>query len=699
MSCCLRILIKNLPRDISAQYLDADGQLWLDVGDSRPKLTTKSGALNLDTGKAFDEAALGFTLPLTKKNQHYFEKSGMFSPNTVDPVTAGVDVFVLANTYALRQNKLFVKGVKDNGIEIELVQEEGSWWAQASELKLYTLDFGSYVHNQTTIEAQWGNPDWQDADPMYYHPLIHYGGFRDGTDEVWLEDFRPFLPVLGVLRKGFCEIGWEFQSPILEGDEWGRRLWMYLLKPDFWDYSNRGVKYRFSAEYSVATLINPNVGGLPTPHVTPDTVTYDPYGHWAVYSGVGRYTNNQRPFKCRFRLQGDITLVSNSLLHFGAWDVNNQQLGELKVFATAGTTTIDAVSDCFYLPVNASFKVVNLADSNAFTAEIGFELSVEVCDEDRIYEGDTVQINELVDEDITLLDIVKGLSHLGLRLHADYANKQVYLFPETLDKALLFGGSYDGFYQAGANMTYIGESGGSCKVSKKTQTPKNRFVRFAFKKSTDAYVKRNELEADAPLFSQEVDLGTGKSDKIKDLRNPIFEPTADIGFGSGARIPAMWDNKDGKVSTDIAPRILFAHGYIKQSNNGAIAQFTYEGYDQKELMPYMSQLNTMSKDDGSGGTTFMDGNVAYGDSTGLHSTYMYRALLQLRSLFLENKSIVTAELIMTMSEFISLPFRSVVLVKWQEKDVAYFIESVNDWDVCDWSCKLTLIPVTSKYNC
>ena len=699
MSCCLRILIKNLPRDISAQYLDADGQLWLDVGDSRPKLTTRSGALNLDTGKAFDEAALGFSIPLTKKNQHYFEKSGMLTPNTVDPVTSGVDVFVLANAFALRQNKLFVKGVKDNRIEIELIQEEGSWWSQASELKLYTLDFGSYVHDQTTIEARWSSPAWQDSDPMYYHPLIHYGGFRDGTDEVWLEDFRPFLPVLGVLRKGFCEIGWEFSSPILEGDEWGRRLWMYMLKPDFWDYTDRGVKYRFSAEYSVATLINPNTGGLSPVHVTPDTVTYDPYGHWGVYSGVGRYTNNQRPFKCRFRLRGEVSVISNSLLHFGAWDVNNQQLGELKVFAQSGTTTIDAVSDCFFLPVNASFKVVNLADSNAFTAEVGFELSVEVCDDDRIYEGDTVQINELINEQLTLLDIVKGISHLGLRLHADYASKRVFMYPETLDDALIFGGSYNGFYIAGSNMTYIGEDGKSCKVSRKIQTPKSRFVRFAFKKSSDEYIKRDELEADEPLYSQTIDLGTGKDDKIKDFRNPTFEPTADIGFGAGARIPAMWDNKDGKISVDIAPRILFAHGYIKQSRNGAIAKFTYEGYDEKELMPYMSQLNIMSKDDGSGGIIFMDGNVAYRDTTGLHSTDMYRSLLQLRELFLKNKSIVTAELKLSMSEYISLPFRTVVLLKWQGKDVAYFIESIDGWDVCDWDCKMQLIPVTSKYNC
>lgn len=701
MSCCLKILIKNQPRDILPEFLDSNGQLWLDVGDSRPKLTNKSGAINMSNGNAFDEAALGFKLPKTPKNMHYFEMQGMLTPNTVEPLNGDIDVFVIAGSMVLRQNKLFVKSIQPDGIEVEVRQDAGNWWAEASKLKIASLDLGSYTHDQTTIEARWANEAWQDGDPLYYHPLVHYGGFRDGTDEVWVEDFRPFLSVLGVLKKGFCAIGWDFQSPILEGNEWGRRLWMYILKDRYWEYSNRGSLYNVEGDYTSAQLIH-NTSASSGYSINPDNITSDPGGRW-VSTGNGYYSNGDRPVTVKVRLQGTI-LSDIGNIKFGLYDTNGNQLSAMYSFNPYGGgfgVTVDMESECVYLPAYGTIRIFNISEVGDITVSTGFSMTIEVCDDNRFYVGDNIALNEIVDDEVTLLDIVKGVSHMGLRIHADYSEKTVYMYPETLERCLIFGGDYEGFYLAGANMEYIGGTGAGCKVLRNNETPKDRYIRFAFKQSSDAYVRQQELEAEAPLYSKTVDLGVGNTDKTKDFRNPFFEPTADVPFGNGAKIPALWDNTDGKVSTKIAPRIVFAHGYIKQhSDLGGIAQYTYEGYDAKELMPYCSQLTDKEKDDGSGSSfIFMDGNVAYSDTTGLHSTDLYRSMLYFRAELLKPTMHILAETKISLTEYLTKPFRYVVLLKWKGKDMACFIEEVSGWDVCDWDVKLKLRPVTSKYTC
>jgi hypothetical protein len=117
---------------------------------------------------------------------------------------------------------------------------------------------------------------------------------------------------------------------------------------------------------------------------------------------------------------------------------------------------------------------------------------------------------------------------------------------------------------------------------------RERFRVYKFAEYTGAY-----LDSDT-LYTRRVDLRTG-TNKEKKSENPLFEPTgeiltttADVG-GDGVYLPALWDNEDGELSTEVGPRICNYYGLISQSG----LEWSFNGVNEV-LVPYLAQLPTIA---------------------------------------------------------------------------------------------------------
>lgn len=589
-----RIKIRDIPTNTPPPFLEDNGELLLDLPEGFTFSLTKAATEGNEVSAIKREGTSSFSVPITEKNLWLLRK--WIFPNTHIKDFSRIRVHAFDGPHILTEDRLDVLQVSlvDNSIEIGLFESPENGVADgANSLLLTDVDFGTFIFTKENLEANWEDALWEDGTTSdFYFPLIHYGNFIVDLYAVIPEDFRPCLSIAATLKRGFCTLGWAFDSPMLQ-TEWFRRLWWYGLGKEYYRHSDWGRLVRVDVQTDADIEI---VGGLATTLYF-NTETSDVGNNHEIGPGIPDFQSkfiHAQPvvgnleYRITGRIEGIPAPGCNLIVAIGA--NNFYKVVELP----AGDVDVD-VSWIETVPQGDIMTISLGAYNPIFTVKAGFRVTINPI-EKYYHLGDVVSIQESIDPHYTFLQFLQGLLHAGFRFDIDHGTKTVTMY--ATEQADIFGeGVIEGFYRpAYAARDMVDQTQHRSEVISfpKEDTPEALII--AFKKSSDKYIERLEVPEDEPLYSKRLAFPTGTKDLLEYSENPFFEPTANYRwFGQAApkiNTAAMWDNEEGQRSFEIGPRILYAPGLITQTTaaDGAVvaSQWSFDGALQEPL-PYAAQ--------------------------------------------------------------------------------------------------------------
>ncbi len=680
------VQILDIPDNFPTHFLD-NGRLYLDLQPKFGFRLNKSRAELSEVDKIKDESTFTIVLPRTPKNDLVF--ASFILPNTPTQVStyniaAKFGAMILAQDIGvpIKLND------SDATIDFQLAKSEDFWLKSAKNLTIDKLDFGTFTYSKANIKATWDKGQFADGDQGVVLTNVDYGVTpvnEDGTRWEWrVAYFRPLVSLLDLLQKGFCEIGWQLDFPVLKTN-WGRRKWCYLLKKDYWDQPGRGLLYRArvrSNDFDGAENGNSWVTIYDEGNNFDETLNFD----------NGAYQNQQEhPIEISMKLifpaasqpyTGTDTFIENLTFWHNRPGVTIEQIDKEELAFEIDPTDLQNIeyqSKVFTLQPG-DFLYAQLTQAPTFsdfpqngfymTAGIIWEFNVEGR---RVYEGDTVQISNML-KPYPLLDVFKGAVGLGrFVIETDYNNRKVIVRPK-LD-ATIGSQDVDGFLQD----EYLDLTEKIVVKSRlrQSQAQLPRYAVFAFKKTSDRYIDTLGFDEESnPIFSREIDLGIGEVETTF-IRNSFFEPTANVDHQE-LELPAMYDNDSGNESYNIGPRILHAVGRYKQvkgfSELSEPAQWIWEGEDEDEFLILSQDPKRQYFD----GTTLTEpsGSVVYGNKPDdLFNTFIQSTISELVA---TPKDQYLAWL--DINDFIKIDFRKRLLMYYEGQTFIAELLSVKDFD-------------------
>lgn len=589
-----RIEIRDIPLNTPPRFLEENGQLILDLPDGFTFALSKAATEGNEVNDIKREGTSSFSLPITDKNLWILRK--WCFPNNHSKDFTRIRIHVFDGPHILAEDRLDVLQInyQDDTIEIGLFESPENGVADgANSLLLNTVDFGTFELTAANLETHWANAVWEDGvTDDFYFAMVHYGNFIIDQYEVSVEDFRPLLSVPGTLMRGFCALGWVFDSPLLE-TEWFRRLWWYGLGKEYYRHSDWGRLVRLDVETSADIA-----AAGPFQILTFDIENEDLGGNHSI-STYSIYEQTQ-PLAgmLRYRILGQIENPGGSDVDFNLV-LSFIGGGELESwpFTVAAGDTLDidhtwegeyGQGDQFTISLGAMTGALNVLAGFRFTA---------LPTEKYYYRGDIIDIRDSIGPKYTFLQFLQGLLHMGFRFETNFGTRTVTMY--ATEQADIFAeGVIEGYYRPAydaRDLSEIIQHRSAVLDFPKEDTPEALIIGFA--KSTDKYIETLALPEDVPMYSKRLEFATGTKDVLEYSENPFFEPTGNYQwFGEAApkiNTPAMWDNEDRARSFEIGPRILVAHGLAAQQRliGGTVtdSQWSFEGA-LRSTMPYVAQV-------------------------------------------------------------------------------------------------------------
>jgi hypothetical protein len=587
------IELLTIPANFPPKFKGEDQRVFLDLGENFTFALSKSVTENNRVNKIKREGTESFSLPLTPKNKYIFRR--WVYPNNFEMDLSPIKVIAWDGSHVLNEDEVQVLDVDlaSQTIEIGLFQSaENSWIEGASNLFLTDVDFGTFTFTDANVQANWLEYEWNDdTDPYFYFGLIHWGSFITDINSALTEDFRPLLSIPGTLQKCFCELGWTFESPMMN-IEWFRRLWWYGLGKEYYTYSGKGKNYRVDAETSADVVYASGTEAI----VVFDQENYDAGGNYDNSTG---YYQNVQVF------DGPMTWkIQGTFEHPGG--IINQLGFNIKVIEVSSGVELKnfnySVGQGESIDVNIEFTEeftpgIDLAVQISYLSIIskaGFSLQITPAGT-HYYQDDDIEIRESIDPSYTFLQFLEGLAHFGYKFDTNYAERKVTMYPP--ENTTVFGTDVEGYfrpeYQAEDFSTRVAVN--TMKASFPREDIPEKVI-IGFKESADKWIEFQNIPEDNPLFSKTIMFENGAREVVEYDLNPFFEPTINFPwFGLNAPqivTPAMWDNLESNRSFEIGPRILYAVGYVPQTEtqDGVTVEkpWQYNGAIVND-MPYVIQ--------------------------------------------------------------------------------------------------------------
>lgn len=599
------ITITNLPHEVAGLF-DGQTSVVLDLPIEFSIRLSKSVEQLSILNKISTEAALGFSVPFTQTNDRLF--SGYATPVTLDFKTVFFNVQVVVNGHPLQFTRLFVrrKNQRNQEWELELARNPDHWVELASQLKTNQLDFGTFQMTKTNIVNSWGNPayngDYTDISvvkPVAW-PLIDYGGWCDQSEppqgatgrykSVAVEDFRPLLSWPYILRAGFCAIGWTLNSVLFEL-EVIKRLWVYALRQDYFIASENQLGGRVTGQIYSRTQWNSGA------YLLLDDVT--------VFANYAVIDNSTFPFIYRFCGIKNYPGVSLKYRFFLKAEFHNDRALPFTAYFSVMEMAVSGGGDYYFTgevlsteslevqfaPNEKKFvtfdQTVTLKPGQmaaihipvlptttpGFFVEAGAYFAVTPAN-DSYMTDDIIDVRLSVSDEMSILDWLKSFVHIcNGKIETDWETKTVTIYPNKTSD--VWGEKSPGFLLVEEPVVDLEPMVVPNSVILNPVRPDlKRFTRFGFKSPTDAKIKA--LNLTEPPHSRKLLNSVDLPNEIEPVLNPNIEPSIEtvpvgIASGSGSRqplpwIPAFWDNTDGNRSFEIAPRVLYAYGKVRQIN-------------------------------------------------------------------------------------------------------------------------------------
>jgi len=687
------IQIKNISDVTKALMNTTDSSAFLDV-DQPVRLSKSMEALS-DINKINAEWALRFTLPATERNNAIFEQ--YHSPRVFDRRDTEYSVLVAVNGNAINLNRLrYISMQADGTHEVELLQPTSHWLEQAKTKLINTIDLGTFTLTAANLDAGWQLPAYDEVEGnTTYWPLIDYGTWVDkrlpdqGTTNpvktVAIEDFRPLVNLVALLKQGFCEIGWTFQCQLEEAERI-RSLWAYLLKRDFYTVSTGGDCIIMGREDLVDWAYTP------WSFIPVTALDYDP-GANAIPYGTGVWMagiQNPFPYRSTYRfiiegfVQNNDAVPREIFFYVEGVGPGNIPNGEILTddfiveLNASETRYIKVEMDC---ELAVDYKAaVRFNTTGNITLEKGYKFTTRP-NQNAFTRGDVIEISKAL-EPYSLLDIFKGFLHLvNGRISADFITRTIAVFPQRTTE--VDGEIVPGFVNIEDSPLDWTDIVIEPSIIRTPIRPTlKRYSRIQFAESTDAYV--DSLNLPEPAHSRKVTNGDELPDEVTEYSNPFFEPTLDgqptelkkVGRAPMPYIPRMWDNDQLERSFKIGPRVLFAYGKVRQVNPKPIAAadlYTAFYYDDaiSDEIGFASMLRQWETDP----APAIDGNAVFSNKPNdLFNLFWLNTVVQ--GLYGERVNLLA---FISMSDYQGFDFRRRLLIPYRGRNIIFEATDITDF--------------------
>jgi hypothetical protein len=590
MSCCncLKIQILDDVTGVTAA-LQTGGKTYLDLGPTFSLEFFKS-VEQFSIDEIDTEAVIEASIPQTQLNRALAYQ--IENKNKAGDVINGYNVLITEGTTTHRFSKMFFVGGGDAARSYSVRFEMGGnhWVKAAAQTYLNDFDFGSYrftIDNYNTFNARTGYVDGEEG---VVFPLVNYGRFANDNTIV-LEDFRQHLFVTKVLDDGFCQLGWNFESPFFKSTA-GRKLISYLNTKDYNTKESALDARKFAA-------------GLNSQLEVFNNEIFDNGNNFEGGRFVGAGTHEfviEISGNVEFPDQQD---ASSEIIVF-----IEKKNGERRIQRGFSSGNFSATIKGEFT-INSGEWVRAGIEGNPVSLTVSNAIFYNNPKASGPVRGQEVVISDYLGR-YPFLDFVKGCAHLiNAKVVTDWVNKTVTLYsPFDVE---YYDESIEGFYTDTVQDWTEKIVPKSEEISKRS-IDLNRFQVYSFKRSTDNYIRELKLEEQLPLFAKRVDLGEDYQAGETTNANPFFEPTYNDslrnydfqdapGQSAPVDIPFMLDNNNAELSFDIQPRILFWNGLSKQtSSDGATVKYwafeSSTGRAANDEVPYAFQKANSHVDDG-----------------------------------------------------------------------------------------------------
>jgi len=586
--------------DIPSRFL-TDGEFLFDLPENWEIRKTKSAEALDQENKISQEIAYSFALPRTAKNEFALGNSKRF-----------IEVEIYENGELLEFDQLRRLKKRDTEFEVEVF---GSNWAEKlSRLKLNQLNLGEFEYTQANALNT-----WSDTTGLVVAAPAHYGAFNQ-EGSITRKDLRFWFNLTKLMRACFCAIGWEFKSPFWDGLP-GDQLYGYLSGRYWYSYRDKTDPLRVLVE---------NNGSIPFDGLVTELIfpieTFDPFNLYngLIYPGgylypPGGFDGSDMIIKIRFTVYLPATPVD---LPAPTWTILLYQdrprtdEGFFPFFTQyQGIPGVDQTieideeirieeilaGDAFTIFVEYKDRITPLGDNYPWEIRPSGSISY-LPDVVRYIEDDSIYLGDLLNGEVTALDLYKAMMHLVSGYSEPEFSKKRVTMHIPFD-AVIDGRFVEGFFlQSVIDLSGKVQAGSVIENEIREDIPNRGILKFA--DSTDVHIENQNYPK--PYFSKEFTIKEGNVEDTLKLENPLFEPTIErdttveeIGIlpdgttvDETPALMALWDNDEGKVSKDLGARIAFHHGFVKQQKpDGEDYKFVFEGVAIPQF-GYLSQWPT-----------------------------------------------------------------------------------------------------------
>ena len=737
-----RILARNLS-EAARTRLGGATEVYMDTPEGFRVPFTKEVERLSDINKIKIEGALRASLDYTEVNAAVLVDFS--TPLSVNNRKKWVDVLVTIDGVPSKFTRMYVVAKNDDSgkWEVEFALPADHWTELASAKLINTIDFGGYRLTPDNVENSWDNSAYvgdytpnQDVDgwnPAYGMWPVDYGDWVDRTTPaanetdpakmMAVEDIRPHVSLVYLLKRGFCEIGWDLGGFVLE-TEWSRSLWAYLLRKEY--YTGNGYDGVSYGKYGRV------VGRIIDADLTFGATSVDKFIYFTELDYVGASgfelpfqgdpskwmcgIKNPLPFKSKFKfsfkfeLEAHPSVVIDQSFSFNIQELdaantdNDEFTGEIlsaDASFSIGPSETKFVSfdlECELEPgQKGALAYLALFGSLAGIIKKGMWFRCEPNNEAFTRE-DEIDLRTALDTKLTLLDMAKAYVHLcNGRLETDYAARAVNIYPERSTN--VYGEDVSGFIREDFTAEDVSADilPGSIRINF-IRPELKRYTQLAFADSSDDYI--DSLTLSEELHSRKIFNGEDLPNETDERKNPVFEPTAEgqstllkrqtaVTAANGTRLipspylPRYWDNTDGQRSFDIGPRILVGFGLIRQVNQNLLdaadkyAKIYWESYSTARApFGYATQLRTwVLYKATSTDPPDNDFNVVFGRQAADLFVNFYLGLTQ------DNRGgmIIDALQMVTMAQYSRFNFRALCTFVYEGRQLRVPMTSIRDF--------------------
>lgn len=579
---CAAIQVTDSITGFPSAWQEASGAIFLDMpGDFDFSLTKNVEELS-EVNDINIGGVLGFSIPKSPKNQ--FILRDWLDPNTFDFQATPVNVIAYSGGNVLSQNYLYVRYSRwlDQTIECALVNDASHWAIGASRMRLNEIEYDDFTFTENAVlQNMQNNESYTEGDIGIYYQLAHYGNPYEPRI-VNVEYMRPWHHVLGVLQKGFKQLGWRFECEWLES-EVGRRIIAYLLDPEFFKEDTQRKtflanisEFQIQQIYTQDTIDQPRAEilnydlELDDPGDSYDGGRYFGFGEFIVEASITLYSF----YQVTHRVALEICIFDQ----FSSEDPQVVFRKELRYIPNDNSTQreiyVKTETAITILP-NQFIAVRYFGTSNGRSSWtdtiVGGNLKITPINVFPIV-GDMINPGKMLRKDF-FIDFIKGVIHMMRgKIHTQYDCKTVKFMP-NYKVADYYGDELEGFYFDGVTIDVDPTQIQDSENVRPPDFSRPRYLLLGWKASNDPYVRQLEESLTYPLFSRLVDLGEEFKDEVQEYLNPYFEPTANDWYTRFSRVtngvpmdlPVVLDHTpdDEKVqiSVNIGPRILITKGW------------------------------------------------------------------------------------------------------------------------------------------